>query len=157
MKSEHSILKELIGSWSYEREFDNGSYGSGFACFKIANSNKLEYSETGTLNLSTAVLKSKRKYYFIANKNKLEIYFFENPKKLFQSFELRSKRNDLVGKAIHQCGSDHYTSEYIFKTDGRFKITHKVRGPQKKYSSKTIYSKTIINNVTSFVTNYQTT
>ncbi|MEC8133217.1 MAG: DUF6314 family protein [Bacteroidota bacterium] len=145
MNSKHSILKELIGSWSYEREFDNGSSGSGFACFERTNSNKLEYSETGTLNLTTAtVLKSKRKYYFIANKNKLEIYFFENPKTLFQSFELKSKGNTLIGKANHQCGSDHYASEYIFKSDGRFKITHEVRGPKKKYSSKTIYSK--INN-----------
>lgn len=145
MNSGHSILKELIGSWSYEREFDNGSSGRGFACFERTNSNKLKYSETGTLNLTTAaVLKSKRKYYFIANKNKLEIYFFENPKTLFQSFELKSKGNTLIGKANHQCGSDHYASEYIFKSDGRFKITHEVRGPKKKYSSKTIYSK--INN-----------
>ena len=142
MNSRHSILKELIGSWSYEREFDNGSFGRGFACFERTNSNKLKYSETGTLNLTTAaVLKSKRKYYFIANKNKLEIYFFENPKTLFQSFELKSKGNTLIGKANHQCGSDHYASEYIFKSDGRFKITHEVRGPKKKYSSKTIYSK----------------
>jgi len=142
MNSRHSILKELIGSWSYEREFDNGSSGRGFACFERTNSNKLKYSETGTLNLTTAaVLKSKRKYYFIANKNKLEIYFFENPKTLFQSFELKSKGNTLIGKANHQCGSDHYASEYIFKSDGRFKITHEVRGPKKKYSSKTIYSK----------------
>lgn len=142
MNSGHSILKELIGSWSYEREFDNGSSGRGFACFERTNSNKLKYSETGTLNLTTAaVLKSKRKYYFIANKNKLEIYFFENPKTLFQSFELKSKGNTLIGKANHQCGSDHYASEYIFKSDGRFKITHEVRGPKKKYSSKTIYSK----------------
>ena len=88
-------------------------------------------------------LKSKRKYYFIANKNKLEIYFFENPKTLFQRFELKSKGNTLIGKATHQCGSDHYASEYIFKTDGCFEITHKVRGPKKKYSSKTIYSKII--------------
>tara|TARA_B100000886_G_scaffold164912_1_gene112490 strand:+ start:750 stop:1187 length:438 start_codon:yes stop_codon:yes gene_type:complete len=145
MNSKHSILKELIGSWSYEREFDNGSSGSGFACFERTNLNKLEYSETGTLNLTTStILKSKRKYYFIANKNKLEIYFFENPKTLFQSFELKSKGNTLIGKATHQCGSDHYASEYIFKSDGRFKITHEVRGPKKKYSSKTIYSK--INN-----------
>ena len=145
MNSRHSILKELIGSWSYEREFDNGSSGSGLACFERTNSNKLEYSENGTLNLTTAaILKSKRKYYFIANKNKLEIYFFENPKTLFQSFELKSKGNTLTGKANHQCGSDHYASEYIFKSDGRFEITHKVRGPKKKYSSKTIYSK--INN-----------
>ena len=142
MNSRHSILKELIGSWSYEREFDNGSFGRGFACFERTNSNKLKYSETGTLNLTTAaVLKSKRKYYFIANKNKLEIYFFENPKTLFQSFELKSKGNTLIGKANHQCGSDHYASEYIFKSNGRFKITHEVRGPKKKYSSKTIYSK----------------
>ena len=145
MNSKHSILKELIGSWSYEREFDNGSSGRGFACFERTNSNKLKYSETGTLNLTTdAVLKSKRKYYFIADKNKLEIYFFENPRTLFQSFELKSKGNTLIGKANHQCGSDHYASEYIFKSDGRFKITHEVRGPKKKYSSKTIYSK--INN-----------
>ena len=145
MNSKHSILKELIGSWSYEREFDNGSSGSGRACFERTNSNKLEYSEIGTLNLTTAaILKSKRKYYFIANKNKLEIYFFENPKTLFQSFELKSKGNTLIGKANHQCGSDHYASEYIFKSDGRFEITHEVRGPKKKYISKTIYSK--INN-----------
>ena len=142
MNSKNSVLKELIGSWSYEREFDNGSSGSGFAYFERTNSNKLEYSETGTLNLTTTtILKSKRKYYFIANKNKLEIYFFENPKTLFQRFELKSKGNTLIGNANHQCGSDHYASEYIFKSDGRFKITHEVRGPKKKYSSKTIYSK----------------
>lgn len=145
MNSKHSILKELIGSWSYERKFDNGSSGSGFARFERTDSNKLEYSETGTLNLTTAaILKSKRKYYFVANKNKLEIYFFENPKTLFQSFELKLKGNTLIGKANYQCGSDHYASEYIFKSNGRFKITHEVRGPKKKYSSKTIYSK--INN-----------
>ena len=56
MNSIHSILKELIGSWSYEREFDNGSSGRGFACFERTNSNKLEYSETGTLNLTTAAV-----------------------------------------------------------------------------------------------------
>lgn len=142
MNSGYFILKELIGSWSYEREFDNGSSSSGFASFERNKSNELEYSETGTLKLITgATLKGKRKYYFSANRNKLEIYFFENPKTLFQSFELNLKGNALSGKAIHQCGSDHYESEYIFEANGRFRITHKVRGPKKIYVSKTTYSR----------------
>ena len=72
-----------------------------------------------------------RKYIFNILKNDLEIYFYETPKLLFQSIQLKNNDGILHGIASHQCIEDCYTSNYIFKPNLEFEIIHNVTGPRK--------------------------
>ncbi|MAB30326.1 MAG: hypothetical protein CMP78_01865 [Formosa sp.] len=142
MNFQFSILEFLVGAWTFDREFDNGSSGIGTVNFIKNKFYGLEYSELGTLKLvNGTVLTAKRKYYFSATEKNLEIYFFETPKVLFQGIELKIKGKNIIGKATHHCGDDFYDSEYVFKANGTFQIKHKVVGDKKKYLSKTNYRK----------------
>tara|TARA_B100000900_G_scaffold102477_1_gene84960 strand:+ start:1745 stop:2176 length:432 start_codon:yes stop_codon:yes gene_type:complete len=141
MNNLYLSYKQLSGRWSYNRLFDNGNYGQGTVTFK-KNNNNFIYSETGTLNLiNGAVLKSKRKYIYRLSRNKLEIYFYETPEILFQTIELKKNGSMFFGQSTHQCKEDYYNSNYIFKIDSEFKITHNVFGPKKNYKSQTTYKK----------------
>ena len=134
----------LLGEWSFKRVFDNGNIGYGKVLFKFNDENEFIYSETGNLKIKNGnVLRSNRKYIYNILKNELEIYFYELPKLLFQSIKLKNNNGILYGKASHQCIEDCYMSNYIFKTNLEFEITHNVTGPRKNYSSHTTYSKLI--------------
>ena len=89
------------------------------------------------------LLTAKRKYFFNANENNLEIYFFETPKILFQGIELKIRGENIIGKATHHCEDDFYNSKYVFKANGTFQIKHKVVGPKKNYVSITNHRKII--------------
>ena len=144
MNFQFSILEFLVGAWTYDREFDNGNSGIGTVDFIKNKLYGLEYSELGTLNIvDGTVLTAKRKYFFNANENNLETYFFETPKILFQGIEFKIRGENIIGKATHHCGDDFYDSEYVFKANGTFQIKHKVVGPKKNYVSITNYRKVI--------------
>ena len=54
--------------------------------------NEFIYSETGNLKIKNGkVLRSNRKYIYSILKNELQIYFYETPKLLFQSIQLKNK------------------------------------------------------------------
>ena len=137
------LFKMLLGSWSYERVFDNGNRGNGILEITKNNLFDLKYSESGLLYLNDGrALNSKRKYYFRLYEKKLDIHFFERPKSLFQTMKLDQIDKSLIGNAIHLCEEDTYSSKYTFKLDGKtFQIKHIINGPKKSYKSITYYKK----------------
>ena len=137
------LFKMLLGSWSYKRVFDNGNKGNGILEITKNDLFDLKYSESGVLYLNNGrALNSKRKYYFRLFEKKLEIYFFEGPKSLFQTIKLDQIDKSLIGNAIHLCEEDTYRSRYSFKLDDKtFQIKHIINGPKKSYKSITNYKK----------------
>jgi len=134
----------LLGEWSFNRVFDNGNTSYGKVLFKFNNKNEFIYSETGNLKIKNGkVLRSNRKYIYSILKNELQIYFYETPKLLFQSIQLKNNDGILHGISSHQCIEDCYISNYIFKPNLEFEIIHNVTGPRKNYSSHTTYNKLI--------------
>lgn len=132
-------LEYFIGSWIYQREFDNGTWGTGLAEFK-QNEDFLNYSEKGELILSNGQkLKSARQYLYKFQEKGFDIYFFEDQKSLFQSVKLKLKNGIYNGIATHFCSNDVYVSQYSFFKNGSFEIVHNVKGPKKNYISKTVF------------------
>jgi hypothetical protein len=138
-----SILEDLIGDWNLERFYDNGAKVLGTANFKKIKANEFEYSETGVMILADGKkMMCTRKYIYKPSLAGFEVYFFENPKKLFQKITLTKEKNGSLGaKATHYCSKDVYSSSYKFLNNKHFEITHVVNGPKKKYTSKGVFKK----------------
>ncbi len=138
MRRKWSDLSDFIGTWEFDREFDNGSKGTGIAVFVEQDSNMLEYIENGALILKDGqTLKSSIRYYYKIQPKEILVYFFENPSRLFQRVEFEDMGKEIAGRATHYCGNDIYCSEYKFLENDTFQIIHKVHGPRKSYTSKT--------------------
>ncbi len=138
-----SILENLVGNWNLERFYDNGAKVLGTANFTKIKANEFEYSETGVMILADGKeMMCTRKYIYKPSLSGFEVYFFENPEKLFQKINLTKEKNgSLSAKATHFCVKDVYASSYKFFSDRHFEITHVVCGPKKEYTSKGIFKK----------------
>ena len=142
--SENStILEDLVGDWNLERFYDNGAKVLGKANFTKTNANVFEYSEKGVMILADGKeMMCARKYIYKPSPTGFEVYFFENPKELFQNIILTKEKNgNLSAKATHFCAKDVYASSYKFFSDRHFEITHVVCGPKKEYTSKGVFKK----------------
>lgn len=136
------LTKYLLGHWSFTRKFNNGNCGNGIVEFKNKNVNELEYIENGTLVVRDGkLLNASKKYIYMIFNEKLEIYFFENNKSLFQTIKFEKNNRSIHGTGFHKCGKDNYKSKYDFSLDGKFQIKHTVWGPKKNYTSITKFIK----------------
>lgn len=137
------ILEDLVGDWNLERFYNNGVKVLGKANFTKTNANEFKYSEKGMMILADGKeMMCARKYIYKPSPTGFEVYFFENPKELFQNVILKKEKNgSLSAKATHFCVKDVYASSYKFLNDGHFEITHVVCGPKKEYTSKGVFKK----------------
>lgn len=134
---------DFIGIWDYQREFNNGSCGTGTACFKTDKGNGLFYSENGKLVLPNGqILNSSVQYVYLFNSRGFDIFFLTPKKALFQSVNFELKDGVYIGQTSHLCSQDVYISQYTFFQDKSFEIVHNVKGPKKNYISKTIFYRT---------------
>lgn len=133
---------DFIGTWDYQREYDNGSRGTGTAFFKTNKGNRLFYSENGRLILpNNQELNSSIRYEFLFNPSGFDIFFSTPEAALFQSIRFELKDGVYTGQASHLCSKDVYISQYTFFQDKSFEIVHNVKGPKKNYISKTLFRK----------------
>lgn len=137
------VMTKLIGSWSFDRLIEVQGTMQGLAIFTPLNAERLAYREQGTLKLSNGTaLQAEREYIFSKSDRGFQVFFKENPPRLFHDISLSASAGGaLSGNAVHLCNLDHYQSTYTFLADGRFVIRHEVTGPRKHYTMTTAYAR----------------
>ena len=123
---------------------------------------ELLYSEQGELKTANGyTLKANRKYIyrFDADENKISAWFVKEDTKqndgneevdyLFHDLEFEKKADCYVARGDHLCNLDMYWAYYEFRHPAEqgkdmdtFGVRHKVKGPQKDYTSDTAYQRT---------------
>lgn len=137
------ITKKLAGTWSFDRVIDGQGTMQGIATFSPLDQERLAYREQGKLKLlNGAELHAEREYIFGKSDSGFEVYFKENPPRLFHEISLVSRvGGGHTGDASHLCNLDNYRSSYAFLPDDTFVIRHVVSGPLKDYTMTTTYSR----------------
>ena len=137
------VTEKLIGSWSFNRVIEGQATMQGIATFTPLDQRRLAYRERGHLKLSNGTeLEAEREYIFNNSNGGFEVFFKENPPRLFHEISLSaSVGGALSGSAGHLCNLDNYQSSYTFLADGRFVVRHVVSGPRKDYTMTTTYTR----------------
>ena len=135
------VMARLAGSWSFERDIEGQGCMLGLATFTALDAQSVAYREQGRLRLRNGTeLEASREYIFRRTDRGFEVFFNENPPRLFHAVSLSaSVREELTGSSSHRCNLDHYRSTYTFRPNGSFVIRHVVSGPRKDYTMVTIY------------------
>ena len=137
------VVTRLTGAWSFDRIIEGQGSMQGFATFTRLNAESLAYREQGRLRLLNGTeLEAEREYVFRERDRGFDVFFKENPPRLFHAISLSAfDGGALGGGADHLCNLDHYQSTYTFLADGRFVIRHVVSGPRKHYAMTTTYAR----------------
>lgn len=137
------VTEKLIGSWSFNRVIEGQATMQGIATFTPLDEKRLAYREQGHLRLSNGTeLEAERAYIFSNSDGGFDVFFKENPPRLFHAISLSaSVGGALSGSAGHLCNLDNYQSSYSFLADGRFVVRHVVSGPRKDYTMTTTYTR----------------
>lgn len=136
-----NILFLLEGEWSFERIISDYGVMSGVATFHGQDDNSSIYSERGQLQLSTggSPIEAYRQYVFSPTLIGFDVYFAEDPRRLFHSVKLELFDHEIFGATVHLCINDEYRTKYRFELPTTFSIQHRVRGPKKDYTMDTKY------------------
>lgn len=137
------VVTRLAGSWSFDRVIEAQGSMQGIATFTPLDAESLAYREKGRLRLLNGTeLEAEREYVFRERSRGFEVFFNENPPRLFHAISLSAADDGtLSGSAGHLCNLDQYRSTYTFSADGRFVIRHVVSGPRKDYTMTTAYAR----------------
>jgi len=137
------VTGRLAGSWSFDRIVKGKGTMQGIATFTPLDQERLAYREQGNLRLLNGTkLQAEREYIFSKSDTGFEVFFKENPPRLFHAISLSTRAGGgLGGNAGHLCNLDNYRSTYTFLPDGKFVIRHVVSGPRKEYTMTTTYSR----------------
>lgn len=137
------VTKKLIGSWSFNRVIEGQATMQGVAILTPLGEGRLAYREQGNLKLLNGTeLQAERDYIFSDSDSGFEVFFNENPPRLFHEISLSAPSGgELSGSARHLCNLDDYQSTYTFLADGRFVVRHVVSGPRKNYTMTTTYTR----------------
>ena len=135
------VMTRLAGSWSFHRVIEAQGRMQGIATFTPLDAESLVYREQGRLQLLDGTeLEAERQYIFRKRERGFDVFFKEDPLRLFHAIELAaSDGGALSGSASHLCNLDHYQSTYTFHPDGGFVVHHVVSGPRKDYATTTAY------------------
>jgi hypothetical protein len=138
----HDVLAARVGSWFLSRSIDNGASMVGTAIIAARGNGQFDYHEQGQLRLpDNRMIEGERRYIFEEETGGFMVLFAESPPRLFHRITLSSVGLSLVGSAIHFCAEDRYDSRYEFRGDGSFVVEHAIRGPRKRYTINTRYSR----------------
>lgn len=137
------VVTRLAGAWSFNRVIEGQGSMQGLATFTLLSASSLAYREQGRLTLLSGIeLEAEREYVFREGCRGFDVFFKDNPPRLFHTIELAASGGGaLSGSAGHLCHLDHYQSTYIFCGDGGLIIRHVVSGPRKDYTMTTTYTR----------------
>lgn len=137
------IFQSLIGDWTLSRVLspDIGTM-TGTARFRELGPNLLHYREDGQLELATGhVGHAYREYHYCLEDEQIRVCFVEPDTFGRTLHTLRFAGSAVEATDVHLCGQDTYTGRYWFETPDRFTIEMTILGPNKDYSTHTIYNR----------------
>jgi len=133
-----AVFDQLHGSWLLDRRIGEEATMRGTAKFEWYQQGHLSYKESGRFVLKSGTShEAYRSYIYSRLPNGFRVWFDEPEPRLFHEVHLNQVGDSLLGKAIHNCGSDEYETHYRFSPNASFCITHYVKGPKKNYVSIT--------------------
>ncbi|OSJ32528.1 hypothetical protein BSZ19_18410 [Bradyrhizobium japonicum] len=134
---------KLVGNWSIDRVIEGQGTLRGLATFSRLDEDSLAYREQGNLRLpNDTELQTEREYIFKKRDGGFDVFFKENPPRLFHAIVLSPHvGGGVTGDGRHLCNFDYYRSSYSFLPDGSIVIRHVVSGPRKDYKMTTAYSR----------------
>lgn len=134
------IFDRLRGVWAIRRSISNGAALTGMAAFTQLTDDKLHYDERGELVLADGHrFAATRSYVFHRSGAGFDVYFADEPAKLFHAISLVERNGIWIGNGDHPCRDDLYQTRYAFRADDTFIIAHTVRGPRHHYDMETTY------------------
>ena len=138
------IFEGLLGQWRFEREIPGRAVMSGEACFTLVDEGTAVYEEAGEVRLEDGQrLHAKQSYVYRRVEGGFAVLFRETGE-LFQEVVFGvGAGGELRGEARHLCRADEYVSRYAFGLDGGFEVRHRVIGPRKDYSIRTVYRRRV--------------
>ncbi|PSK46259.1 hypothetical protein B9Z65_5227 [Elsinoe australis] len=159
-----TIYKGLEGSWKLRRSlisklpgYPSGTF-EGTATFTPSdafNNSSYLYHEVGTLVTDQGFrLNANRKYIYrySSDEEKLSAWFVKevdgkgDVDYLYHELEFGHEQDRWVARGDHLCVNDMYWAFYDFRLEGealtKWGLKHQVEGPDKDYSSDTVYTRT---------------
>lgn len=139
-----AVFSTLEGAWTFERTIAGMAEASGTARFTRQGTDKYAYRESAQVKLANGrELQASREYFYRRHAAGFDVWFAEEPPRLFHLVRLTRDANGLRANASHLCGLDHYRSRYAFLDDGSFVVEHRVEGPAKDYLIATLYRRPV--------------
>lgn len=138
--SPDAVFDRLEGAWSLDRTIEGQASMTGTAMFTRLDTGMLKYREEGRIRLADGKeFDGHREYLFERAPGGFDVFFAEQPPRLFHRIAIVRDGDALAGSATHLCTPDTYDSSYRFLGDGTFVIRHTVLGPRKDYLSATTF------------------
>jgi hypothetical protein len=155
-----AIFTSLEGTWSLSRylksaRLPSGQFrGSGTFHARQPTDSRFQaeylYIEEGHFVTETGLkMQANRKYIYRYNErdDEISVWFAEDKDSLFHKLEWSGGPTLFKAHGHHHCVKDEYQVEYNFEArNGQvksFRITFKVSGPSKSYTSETAFTPTI--------------
>lgn len=127
------VFNSLAGEWFLRRSISSGECLQGRATISHAGTNRLFVSEEGDLRLADGgSVPASRNWVWRFEEGSLEIFFDEEPLRLYHEVELIAEADCWRGEASHDCPPDIYRGEYLFRHDA-IMVEQTVLGPRKDY------------------------
>jgi hypothetical protein len=139
-----SLLHSLPGLWRLQRYDEKKLVMEGQMQLVPKGHNRLHYREHGHHYLPDGQnVTFVRDYLYQLDKDRLTIFFEQNPSRLFLDMVLQQgpEPEQWTCSGEHPCGEDIYRSSYHFHSSAYFQIIHSVSGPRKDYCLDTQYHK----------------
>lgn len=130
---------DFVGEWRLEREIaDRHAIQSGTmvgqAVFLLSAPERLDYAETGILQLAQGpALTAQRRYFWQFGAGGVQVFFQDG--RPFHDF---IPHGHATG-TDHPCGEDYYTVRYDFTAWPLWTAVWTVKGPRKDYVSTSVY------------------
>jgi len=138
------VFEGLLGQWSFVRKISGQVLMTGDASFTVVDGETALYEEAGEITLGNGQrLHAKQSYIYKKREGGFAVLFRET-QDLFHEVAFGVGQGvELRGEASHLCRQDHYVSHYTISPDGGFEVSHRVYGPRKDYSIRTVYRRRV--------------
>jgi hypothetical protein len=134
------VFEGLLGEWSFERKITGQALMTGDASFTVVDGETALYEEAGEVTLGDGQrFHAKQSYIYKKRQDGFAVLFRETQALFHEVTFGAGVGAELTGEASHLCRQDYYVSHYTIGPDGGFEVRHRVYGPRKDYSIRTVY------------------
>ncbi|MGI9351435.1 MAG: DUF6314 family protein [Rhizobiaceae bacterium] len=127
------FFNTLIGEWSLSRAISTGEQMEGSLVFSRMDSSNLQANEVGDMRMASGnVISATRQWIWRIGDAGLQIYFDEDPPRLYHQVKPVARAGAWHGEGHHDCQPDTYVGDYLF-SDNKIIIKQDVLGPNKDY------------------------
>ena len=132
------VFQVLRGTWAFDRAIEGHGSMKGTAHFCSAFPETLDYDESGIHAAKGGAVDFYQSYMYVRQDGDILVTFKDGRPFHRLAFH-RSPENLLTATAVHLCGDDVYSGQYVFRDNDNFSLCWDVKGPRKDYMIETTY------------------